>query len=100
MRVTSEFDSDSSIFVHKLSSKLFDGLAKLKFSFQNDPNGKVSEPQLAIITKHLAIHYDFEEQNALVKGSLNVGPNLKLEAAHDIKVRIGVLCCWIDCFLF
>ncbi|KAJ8433883.1 hypothetical protein Cgig2_021266 [Carnegiea gigantea] len=85
IRVTSEFDSDSSIFFHKLSSKLCNGLAKLKFSFQNDPKGKVSEPQLAIITKHLAIHYDFEEQNALVKGFLDVGTNLKLKAAHDVK---------------
>lgn len=89
--MTSEFDSDSSIFFHKLSSKLFNGLAKLKFSFQNDPKGKVSEPQLAIITKHLAIHFDFEEQNALVKGFLDVGPNLKLKAAHDVKAQQGEL---------
>lgn len=89
--MTSEFDSDSSIFFHKLSSKLFNGLAKLKFSFQNDAKGKVSEPQLAIITKHLAIQYDFEDQNALVKGFLDVGPNLKLKAAHDVKAQQGEL---------
>ncbi|KAF2325606.1 hypothetical protein GH714_031023 [Hevea brasiliensis] len=30
VRVTSEFDSDSSLFLHKVSCKLFDSLAKLK----------------------------------------------------------------------
>uniref|UniRef100_A0A803KTX5 Outer envelope pore protein 37, chloroplastic n=1 Tax=Chenopodium quinoa TaxID=63459 RepID=A0A803KTX5_CHEQI len=85
LRVTTEFDSESSVFFHKVSSKLFNGLAKLKFTFHNNPKGEVAEPQIALITKHLAIHYDVEEQNALVKGFLDVGPNLKLKAAHNIQ---------------
>lgn len=89
--MTSEFDSDSSVFFHKVSSKLFNGLAKLKFSFQNNPKGHIADPQLALITKHLAIHYDFEEQNAFVKGFIDVGPNLKLKAAHDVKAQQGEL---------
>ncbi|XP_021751903.1 outer envelope pore protein 37, chloroplastic-like [Chenopodium quinoa] len=89
LRVTTEFDSESSVFFHKVSSKLFNGLAKLKFTFHNNPKGEVAEPQIALITKHLAIHYDVEEQNALVKGFLDVGPNLKLKAAHNIQARQG-----------
>ncbi|GMH29694.1 hypothetical protein Nepgr_031537 [Nepenthes gracilis] len=91
IRVTTEFDSDSSIFFHKVSSKFFDGLAKLKFSFQNNEKGEVADPQVAFITKHLAIHYDVEEQNALLEGFVDVGPNLKLRAAHDIKGQKGTL---------
>ncbi|XP_057527452.1 outer envelope pore protein 37, chloroplastic-like [Amaranthus tricolor] len=89
LRVTTEFDSDSSIFFHKVSSKLFNGIAKLKFSFQNNPKGEIADPQVAIITKHLALHYDVEDQNALVKGFLDVGPNLKLKASHDVKAKEG-----------
>ncbi|KAL2922444.1 Outer envelope pore protein 37 chloroplastic [Bienertia sinuspersici] len=85
VRVTTEFDSDSSIFFHKVSSKLFNGLAKLKFTFQNTPKGEVADPQIVLITKHLAVHYDVEEQNALIKGFLDVGPNLQLQATHDVK---------------
>ena len=92
LRVTTEFDSDSSIFFHKVSSKLFNGIAKLKFSFQNNPKGEIADPQVAIITKHLALHYDVEDQNALVKGFLDVGPNLKLKASHDVKVYFSSLC--------
>ncbi|CAO2821726.1 unnamed protein product [Amaranthus hypochondriacus] len=89
LRVTTEFDSDSSIFFHKISSKLFNGFAKLKLSFQNNPKGEIADPQVAIITKHLALHYDIEEQNALVKGFLDVGPNLKFKASHDVKAEQG-----------
>ncbi|GAB4825766.1 Outer envelope pore protein 37, chloroplastic [Ancistrocladus abbreviatus] len=89
IRVTTEFDSDSSIFFHKVSSKLFDGLAKLKVTFQNNGKGDIAEPEVALITKHLAIHYDVEEQNALVKGFVNVGPNFQLRAAHDVKAQQG-----------
>ncbi|XP_057517962.1 outer envelope pore protein 37, chloroplastic-like [Amaranthus tricolor] len=91
LRVTTEFDSDSSIFFHKISSKLFNGFAKLKLSFQNNPKGEIADPQVAIITKHLAFHYDIEEQNALVKGFLDVGPNLKLKAFHDVKVSLSLV---------
>lgn len=86
MRVTTEYDSDSSVFFHKVSSKFFNGLAKLKFTFQNNGRGEIAEPQLVLVTKHLAVHYDVEEHNALVKGFLDVGPNLTLKASHDVKV--------------
>lgn len=86
LRVTSEFDSDSSIFLHKISCKLFDSLAKLKVSFQNDNKGQIFEPQLAFTSKHLSLHYDLEEQNAFVKSSFDVGPKLHFRAAHDVKV--------------
>ncbi|KAH9782539.1 Outer envelope pore protein 37 [Citrus sinensis] len=89
LRVTSEFDSDSSIFLHKISCKLFDSLAKLKVSFQNDNKGQIFEPQLAFTSKHLSLHYDLEEQNAFVKSSFDVGPKLHFRAAHDVKAQQG-----------
>lgn len=87
-RVTSEFDSDSSLFLHKVSCKLFDSLVKLKVSFQNNNKGEISDSQISFTSKLLSIHYDPAEQNALIKGSFDVGPNLQLKAAHDVKVLL------------
>ncbi|XP_059655680.1 outer envelope pore protein 37, chloroplastic [Cornus florida] len=89
IRVTSEFDSDSSIFLHKISSKLFDNLAKLKLCFQNNSKGEIFQPQLALTSKHLSLHYDLEEQNAFVNGFLDVAPGVQLKAAHDVKAQQG-----------
>ncbi|KAK3035400.1 hypothetical protein RJ639_032928 [Escallonia herrerae] len=87
VRVTSEFDSDSSAFFHKISCKFFDNLAKLKLSFNNNNKGEVAEPRLDFSSKHLSLHYDFEEQNALVNGSFDLAPGLHLKATRDVKVR-------------
>ncbi|PKI74993.1 hypothetical protein CRG98_004765, partial [Punica granatum] len=89
LRVTSEYDSDSSIFLHKVSCKLFDSLAKLKLSFQNNNKGEIAEPQVAFSSKYLSIHYDVEEQNALIRSSFDVGPRLHLRATHDVKAKQG-----------
>ncbi|KAL4354139.1 hypothetical protein GQ457_06G022520 [Hibiscus cannabinus] len=86
LRVTSEFDSDSRVFFHKVSCKLFDDLAKLKLSFVNNVKREISKPLLVLKSKHLSIHYDPEEQNALIKTSFDVGPKLHFKAAHDVKV--------------
>ncbi|KAF8028285.1 hypothetical protein BT93_E1019 [Corymbia citriodora subsp. variegata] len=91
LRVTSEYDSgsDNPVFLHKVSCKLLDGLAKLKLSFQNDRKGEIGQPQLAFVSKHLSIHYDVEEQNALVRSAFDVGPRLHLKAEHDVKAQLG-----------
>jgi hypothetical protein len=85
--VTSEFDSDTSLFFHKVSCKLLDSFAKLKLSFQNNNKGEPSQPQFALTSKLLSIHYDLEEQNALVKTSFDLGPKFHFKAAHDVKVQ-------------
>ncbi|KAL4291243.1 hypothetical protein GQ457_14G007380 [Hibiscus cannabinus] len=56
LRVTSEFDSDSRVFFHKVSCKMFDDLAKLKLSFVNNVKREISEPLLALKSKYLSIH--------------------------------------------
>ncbi|PSS35761.1 Outer envelope pore protein like [Actinidia chinensis var. chinensis] len=89
VRVTTEFDSDSSVFFHKVSCKLFDSLAKLKLSFRNDGKGKISDPQLDLTSKYLSLNYDLEEHNAFIKGSFDVAPGLQLRAAHDVKAQYG-----------
>ncbi|KAK7363936.1 hypothetical protein VNO77_06101 [Canavalia gladiata] len=89
LRITSEFDSESATFFHKISCKLLDSLAKFKFSFHNNSKGDVSEPQISFVSKHLSLHYDLEDHNALVKTSVDVGPRLQLTAAHDVKAQQG-----------
>lgn len=93
--MTTEFDSDSAVFFHKISCKFLDSLAKLKVSFQNNDKGEVFEPQLALTSKYLSLHYDLEERNALVKSSFDVGPGLQFRASHDVKVSLSTL---IKCF--
>lgn len=89
VRLTSEFDSESSVFFNKLSCKLFDNLAKVKLSFQNDHRGQVSQPQLAFISKHLSIHYDLDDRTTLLKGSFDLAPGVNLRAVHDVKSQEG-----------
>lgn len=86
LRATSAFDSDSRVFFHKVSCKLFDNLASLKLSFINDNKREISEPQLTLMSKYLSIHYDPDEQNALIRTSFDVGPMLNFNVAHDLKV--------------
>ncbi|XP_071706976.1 outer envelope pore protein 37, chloroplastic [Rutidosis leptorrhynchoides] len=89
IRVTTEFDSDTSVFFHKVSCKLLDSIAKIKLCFQNDNRGHLSDPQLSITSKHLSCHYDLTEHNALLNGSFEISPGLQLTAAHDVKAQLG-----------
>ncbi|KAJ0979680.1 hypothetical protein J5N97_015154 [Dioscorea zingiberensis] len=89
VRVTSEFDSETEVWFHKVSCRLFDRLAKLKLSFQNDQRGQVSSPQIGFLAKNLSIIYDVESQNALLKGSLDLAGCLQLRATHDVKDQQG-----------
>ncbi|WOH15147.1 hypothetical protein DCAR_0934684 [Daucus carota subsp. sativus] len=91
VRVTSEFDSESCSYFHKISCKFMDNLAKLKLSFQNNSKGQVSDPHLTILSKHLSLDYDVEEQNALVKAFFPLSPTLHLRATRDIKAQQGEL---------
>lgn len=90
LRVTSEFDSESAVFFHKISCKLLDSLAKFKFSFNHSgKGGDISEPQFSFVSKHLSLHYDLEDHNALVKTSIDLAPSLQLTASHDLKAQQG-----------
>ncbi|KAH7681191.1 hypothetical protein IHE45_05G044000 [Dioscorea alata] len=89
LRVTSEFDSEAEVWFHKVSCRLFDRLAKLKLSFQNDKRGEVSSPQIGFLTKNLSVLYDVESRNALLKGSLDLAGCLQLRASHDVKEQQG-----------
>jgi hypothetical protein len=89
LRITTEFDSESAIFFHKVSCKILDSLAKFKLSFHNNSKGDVSEPQISFVSKHLSLHYDLEDHSALVKSSIDVGPRLKLTGVHDVKAQQG-----------
>ncbi|KAM7488502.1 hypothetical protein LguiB_025986 [Lonicera macranthoides] len=89
VRVTSEFDSETSVFFHKISCKFFESLAKLKVSFQNNSKGEIYDPQVAFTSKYLSLLYDVEEQNAVVKSTVEVTPGLQLRAIHDVKAQQG-----------
>lgn len=86
LRLTSEYDSDSSVFLQKVSCKLLDNLAKLKLSFYNNNKGEVSEPQISFNSKFFSLQYDVEEGDALVKTSFEIVPGVQLRAAHQVKV--------------
>ncbi|CAI9762927.1 unnamed protein product [Fraxinus pennsylvanica] len=89
LRVTTEYDSDSSAFLHKVSCKLLDNLAKFKLSFQNNSKGEVSEPQISFTSKYFSLQYDLEESDALLKASFDVVPGLQFRAAHGVKAQQG-----------
>ncbi|KAK4387876.1 Outer envelope pore protein 37, chloroplastic [Sesamum angolense] len=89
LRVTSEFDSESSVFFNRISCKLLDNLAKLKLTFQNDSKGEVLEPQVFLTSKFLSVQYDVEESDALLKASFEIVPGLQFRAAHEVKARQG-----------
>ncbi|KAK4482606.1 hypothetical protein RD792_009770 [Penstemon davidsonii] len=89
LRVTSEYDSDSSVFLHKVSCKLLNNLGKLKVSFQNNSKGEVSEPQVSFHSRLFSLQYDVEENDALLKASFDVAPRLHFRAVHEVKARQG-----------
>ncbi|RXI05521.1 hypothetical protein DVH24_017563 [Malus domestica] len=89
VRLTSEFDSDSSVFFHKVSCKLLDSLAKLKLSFSNNHKGELSPPQLTFVSKNLSVHHNFEDQSTLLNGSVDVGQRIHLRATHHLQAQEG-----------
>ncbi|KAK8933897.1 hypothetical protein KSP39_PZI015968 [Platanthera zijinensis] len=89
LRFTSEFDSEGPFFLHKLSCKFFDNLAKFKFSVQNNINGEFFRPQLGFLTKNLSVLYDFESRNSHLRGSLQLGKNLHVRSAYNLQERLG-----------
>ncbi|KAJ4906500.1 hypothetical protein Rs2_10158 [Raphanus sativus] len=89
LRFTSEFDSDSLLFFNKVSCKIFDNLAKLKLSFQNNAQREVSQPQVSFTSKYVSVLYDVEEKNTFVKSSVDVSPRLQLRALHNVKAQQG-----------
>lgn len=91
IRVTTEFDSDTAVFFHRISCKVLDSFAKLKFSFHNNGKGELSDPQLALTSKYLSLHYDIEEKNALVNASFDVAPGVQFKAIHEVKSQQGEL---------
>lgn len=89
LRVTTEYDSESSAFLHKVSCKLLDNLAKFKLSFQNNSKGEVLEPQISFISKYFSLHYDLEESDSLLKTSFDVAPGLQFRTSHRVKVYLS-----------
>ncbi|KAL6191374.1 hypothetical protein ACLB2K_037765 [Fragaria x ananassa] len=89
VRVTSEYDSDSAVFFHKVSCKVLDSLGKLKLSFSNDHRGDLSPPHLSFISRYLSLHYNFEDQSTLLNSSIDVGPRVQFRASHDLKAQQG-----------
>ncbi|WCJ23131.1 Outer envelope pore protein 37 chloroplastic [Euphorbia peplus] len=87
VKVTSNFDSNE--LFHKISCKLFDSLAKLKFTFVTDNKGIIFRPHLTFKSKLLSIHYQFDHQNALLESSFDLTPNLHLKVFHNVKAKRG-----------
>ncbi|KAL4193812.1 hypothetical protein AMTRI_Chr06g201220 [Amborella trichopoda] len=88
-KLSIEFDSENKVFVNKISTKLFDGFAKLKYSFQRNKNGDIQYPQLGFVTKYLSVLYDHDERNAVISGCLDVGPRVQIKGVHDVSAQQG-----------
>ena len=96
--MTSEYDSTEGMFTNKVSCKLAGGLAKLRLSFQSDPQGQgilgddlgqqlFAAPFVGFITKHFSVLYDVEEGNALLNTDASLpGDAVQLRSSVDVKV--------------
>eukprot|EP00850_Spirogloea_muscicola_P023025 SM000324S12582 [mRNA] locus=s324:51717:53911:+ [translate_table: standard] len=91
MKVSSEFDSEDSFVVNKLSARILGGAAKLKASFQVSSKVECRYPLLALVTKHFTVDYDVEDRNALVSVFAAVGKAVRLTYRHDVKEACGSL---------
>ncbi|KAJ7571671.1 hypothetical protein O6H91_01G171600 [Diphasiastrum complanatum] len=89
LKVSSEYDSEGSTVVNKISARIFNGLAKLKGSIQRESTGEFRYPTLALASKYLSVLYDHEDRNALVTLSAELGRNLQLKYLQDIKAQQG-----------
>ncbi|XP_057855305.2 outer envelope pore protein 37, chloroplastic [Cryptomeria japonica] len=90
-KISTEFDSESKDIINKFSARLFDGLGKIKGSFQRDLNGKLQCPQLGLDTKYLSILYDHEDRNALFTASADLSNQFQLKLQGDAKAQQGEL---------
>lgn len=91
LKVSTEYDSEESIFVNKISARLLDGLAKIKASFQREQAGEIRSPILGFSSKHLSILYDHEDRNALVTAVGNLGSRVQMKYLRDIRAQQGEL---------
>ncbi|KAL0359298.1 UNVERIFIED_CONTAM: Outer envelope pore protein 37, chloroplastic [Sesamum angustifolium] len=51
--------------------------------------GEVSEPQVTFTTKFFSLHYDVEENDALLKTSFEIMPGFQFKAAQQVKAQQG-----------
>ncbi|KAF0933583.1 hypothetical protein E2562_018827 [Oryza meyeriana var. granulata] len=98
MRVTTEYDSEEAMFVHKVSCNLVGGLTKLRLSFQSNPQGQGEDdprqlfaaPVVGLIAKNFSVLYDVEARNALLRGEASLpGGAVQLRGSHDVKEQQG-----------
>lgn len=89
VKLSTEYDSEGSVFVNKLSARVLNGLAKLTGSVQREPSGDLRYPLLGVVTKYLSVLYDHEDRNALVTMNADVGKNLSVKYLRDIKAQQG-----------
>jgi hypothetical protein len=100
IRATTEFDSASeNPLLHKISCKLIDGLAKLKFCCQSNSKGQIMSPEIALITDRFKIFYDVDSRNALLQGWVDMGRFFRLQATRDVKVRVDFTLFVYSCLL-
>ncbi|KAH7426682.1 hypothetical protein KP509_10G012500 [Ceratopteris richardii] len=91
VKVSTEYDSEESIFLNKVSARFLDGLAKVKASFQREPAGEIRSPIFGFSSKHLSILYDHEERNALVTAIGTLGSRVEMKYLRDIRAQQGEL---------
>lgn len=89
MKLSTEYDSEGSVFVNKFSARMLNGIAKLTGSIQREPSGDLRYPLLGVVTKFFSVIYDHEDRNALVTLNADVNRNLSFKYLRDIKAQQG-----------
>uniref|UniRef100_A0A0D9XXW9 Outer envelope pore protein 37, chloroplastic n=2 Tax=Leersia perrieri TaxID=77586 RepID=A0A0D9XXW9_9ORYZ len=95
VRVTSEFDSESRLFSHRLSFRLLDGLAKLRLRLHHGGGGGGTgalppAPEVALLARNFSVAVDTAARSALLRGVADLaGSSLRLRASHNTKEQQG-----------
>ncbi|EMS49559.1 hypothetical protein TRIUR3_22740 [Triticum urartu] len=85
IRVTSEFDSERQLFSHRISCRVLNGLAKLRFRVHHGAAGGAPTPEVALMGRNFSAVVDTASRGAVLRGTADLAGSLHLSAAHNTK---------------
>ncbi|XP_048529253.1 outer envelope pore protein 37, chloroplastic-like isoform X5 [Triticum urartu] len=89
IRVTSEFDSERQLFSHRISCRVLNGLAKLRFRVHHGAAGGAPTPEVALMGRNFSAVVDTASRGAVLRGTADLAGSLHLSAAHNTKEGQG-----------
>ncbi|KAG8051160.1 hypothetical protein GUJ93_ZPchr0009g1711 [Zizania palustris] len=88
VRVTSEFNSESRLFSHRLSCRVLEGLAKIRLRVHHGAAGSPL-PEFALLARNFSVAVDTASRSAVLRGVANLAGSLRLHARHNTKEQQG-----------